>query len=136
MPPRITLTFKRSRKLRTISGVPSVELASATNTFVLDIFKSSCAVSEVSKRGISFASFLAGITIVNSFVVFMDAYPLFVDGQIRQAGIDPAACVVIVDAVALDVDGFMGVATKDAGRAVLVRVRQGSGRNFQRHPQP
>jgi len=79
---------------------------------------------------------LAGITIVNSFAVFMDAYPLFVDGQIRQAGIDPAARVVIVNAVALDVDGFMGVTTKDAGGAVLVRVRQGSGRHFQRHPQP
>jgi hypothetical protein len=35
----MTLTFSRSRKLITISGVPSVELASATNTLVLDIFE-------------------------------------------------------------------------------------------------
>jgi len=38
-PPRITLTFNRSRKASAISGVPSVELASATNTLVLGIFE-------------------------------------------------------------------------------------------------
>src|ERR1700716_988026 len=66
----------------------------------------------------------------------MDAYPLFVDGQIRQAGIDPAACVVIFDAVALNMDGFMCVATKDALGSVLLRVRNGARRHLRRQPQP
>src|SRR4030081_1927997 len=66
----------------------------------------------------------------------MDAYPLFVYGQIRQAGIDPAACVVIFDAVALNMDGFMCVTTKDELGAVLLRVRNSAGRHLRRQPQP
>jgi len=49
----------------------------------------------------------------------MDLNPLFVNGEISQAGIDPAARVVIVNSVLLDMDGLMGVSTENAIGIVL-----------------
>ena len=60
----------------------------------------------------------------------MDLNPLLVNCEIRQAGIDPAACIVVMNSVLFDMDGVVRVAAEDAAGAVLARVVQSSGRNL------
>jgi len=55
-------------------------------------------------------------------VEFMDLNPRLVNCEIRQAGIDPSARVVVVNSVLLDVDGLVSVATENAVSIVLARV--------------
>ena len=57
----------------------------------------------------------------------MDLNPLFVNREIGQAGIDPAACVVVVNAVPFDMHSLVSVAAENAICLVLAGVVQGSG---------
>ena len=59
-------------------------------------------------------------------VKLMDANPLFVDGEVGEAGIDPATCVVVVNSVFFDLDGLVGVAAEDAVGMVLARIVKSS----------
>jgi len=69
-------------------------------------------------------------------VVFMDANLLFIDGQIRQPGIDPASGVVVINSVFSDVKRLVRMPAKNALRLVLPRVFERPGGNFWRHAQP
>jgi len=60
----------------------------------------------------------------------MDLNPLFVNGEISQTGIDPAARVVVVNFVLCNVEGLVRVSAKNAVCLVLPRVVQSSRRNL------
>ena len=66
----------------------------------------------------------------------MDAYPLFVNRQISQAGIDPAARIEVVNSVLLDVDGVVRVPAENTVSVMLPRILQSSCGNLRRHAQP
>jgi hypothetical protein len=66
----------------------------------------------------------------------MDLNPLFVNREISQTGIDPAACVVVVNSVPLDVDGLVSMAAEDAVGIVLARILQSSRRYLRRQAEP
>jgi len=55
----------------------------------------------------------------------MDAYPLFIYGQISEPGIDPAARIIVVNPVVLDVDCLVRVSAENAPGIVLPGVLQG-----------
>ena len=55
-------------------------------------------------------------------VKFMDLNPLFVNGQICHAGIDPAACVVIMNSVLFNLAGLVGVSAENTTGIMLARV--------------
>jgi hypothetical protein len=69
-------------------------------------------------------------------VEVMDFYPLFVDRQISKPRIDPPARVVVVNAILLDVNGFVSMPAENAAGAVLRRVGQRARCHFRRHAQP
>jgi hypothetical protein len=52
----------------------------------------------------------------------MDLNPLFVNGQISQAGIDPTPCVVVVNSVIFEVNCLVSVSAEDAISILLARV--------------
>jgi hypothetical protein len=66
----------------------------------------------------------------------MDLNPLFVNREISQTGIDPAARVVVVNSIFFDVDSLVGVAAKDAVGPVLARILHSSRRYLRRHAEP
>lgn len=66
----------------------------------------------------------------------MDAYPLFVNRQISQAGIDPAARIVVMNSVLLNVDGVVGVPAENAVGVMLPRILQSPCGHLRRHAQP
>ena len=55
-------------------------------------------------------------------VKFMDLNPLFVNGQICHARIDPAPRVVIMNSVLFKLDGLVGVSAENAIGIMLARV--------------
>jgi len=61
---------------------------------------------------------------------------LLVNGEIRQPGIDPAAGIVVLDSVFLDVERVVRVPAENAVGIVLARMLQGSSGYFRREPQP
>ena len=69
-------------------------------------------------------------------VKFMDLNPLFVNREIRRAGIDPTAGVVIVNSVLLQVNGLVSMAAEDAIGIMLARVVQGCCGDLRRHAEP
>lgn len=66
----------------------------------------------------------------------MNFYPLFVDGQISEPGIDPAPRVVIVNTVLFHVNGLMGVTAQNSVNAMLPCITQSARCHLRRHPQP
>jgi hypothetical protein len=66
----------------------------------------------------------------------MDLYPLIIDRQISEPGINPPTRVVIVHAIPIGVNGFVRMSAEDAVDAILPGERQRSRRDFRRHPQP
>jgi hypothetical protein len=69
-------------------------------------------------------------------VEFMDLHSLFVNREIRHAGIDPAAGIVVVDSVIFDLDGLVGMAAENAVGFVLACILQSSRGHFRRHAEP
>ena len=72
----------------------------------------------------SFASFLAGITIVSSLGVFMDAHSFFADGDVSRARIDPSTRIVVADTILLLLHSCMGMAAKNSLHTVGTRVNE------------
>src|SRR2546421_11733763 len=91
---------------------------------------------ESSCRGSKSVSFLAGITIVNSRLVFMDLYSLLANGDVSRRRIGPATRVVVAGAFPFYLDGLMGVSAKDVICPVVFCIGQGPGRNLGCKPQP
>src|SRR5258705_13936784 len=89
------------------------------------------------RRGKSWDSFFAGITMLNSrSVIFMDSDSLFCDRDVSALGVDPGAAVEVSDAVSLRLHGHVGVATKNALGLALFCVAERSLGNFLRQAQP
>src|SRR5574337_833875 len=84
----------------------------------------------------SFSSFFAGMTIVSSFLVNMDAHSFFVDGQVGRGFLGPAAGVEIFSTMAPQAHCFVSMAAEDALSITLFSVCQCSLCNLVRKAQP
>jgi len=58
------------------------------------------------------------------------------NSDVRQFGIRPTACVVVIDAVFLALHSLVRVTAEDALSAFEARMQQGALRNFFRKSQP
>ena len=68
---------------------------------------------ERSKFGISFASFFAGIMIVNSLFIVMDGDPRGINRDVRGPLLSPTSTIEILDSITLDMHRFVSMAAKD-----------------------
>src|ERR1700733_11685325 len=69
-------------------------------------------------------------------MVLMNLYPFASDGDVGLPGIDPAARIVVMDAVLLLLQGFVRMSAKDAVCSPRPGVQQRTRSHFQRHAQP